>query len=85
MSTRRLPHAPALWPPPPDMRRNLLKENATALDLAQRIVDPLIVIGAGVVAYHLKFDTWELNSLYVNALLAVTLLARCFSHGSPSR
>jgi putative colanic acid biosynthesis UDP-glucose lipid carrier transferase len=57
------------------MRRNLLKENATALDLAQRIVDPLIVIAAGIAAYRLKFDTWELNSLYVNALLAVTLFA----------
>jgi putative colanic acid biosysnthesis UDP-glucose lipid carrier transferase len=57
------------------MRRHLLKENATALDLAQRIVDPLIVIAAGIVAYRLKFDSWDLNALYVNALLAVTLLA----------
>jgi hypothetical protein len=57
------------------MRRNLLKENSTLLDAALRVVDPLLAIAAGAAAYRLYFDTWDMKSQYIIALLAVALLA----------
>ncbi len=57
------------------MRRNLLKENSTLLDVALRVADPVFAIAAGVVAYRAYFDTWDLMPNYVTALLVVALFA----------
>src|SRR5258708_4613891 len=57
------------------MRRNLLKENSTLLDAAMRIVDPLFAIAAGVAAYRVYFDNWDMKAPYVIALLSVALFA----------
>jgi len=57
------------------MHRNLLKENSTLLDAAMRIVDPLFAIAAGAAAYYLYFDSWDMKSQYVIALLTVALFA----------
>ncbi len=57
------------------MRRNLLKENSTLLEAALQFSDPLFVVVVGVVAYHAKFDSWDLEARYVTALLAVALVA----------
>ena len=57
------------------MRRALLKENSTLLDAALRVADPLFAIAVGAAAYARYFDTWDLKSQYVIALLAVALLA----------
>ena len=57
------------------MPRSLLKENSTLLDAAMRVVDPMFAIAAGAVAYRLYFDSWDMKSQYVIALLVVALLA----------
>jgi putative colanic acid biosynthesis UDP-glucose lipid carrier transferase len=57
------------------MRRNLLKENSTLLEAALQFSDPLFVVVVGVVAYHAKFDSWDLEARYVTALLAAALVA----------
>ena len=56
-------------------RRSLLKEHATLLDAALRIVDPLIAVAAGVIAYRAYFDRWDMPAHYVTALFAAALLA----------
>jgi putative colanic acid biosynthesis UDP-glucose lipid carrier transferase len=55
--------------------RGLLKENATRLDGAMRIIDPLLAVAIGVLVYHYYFDRWDMPARYVTALLAVALLA----------
>ena len=52
--------------PPPDMRRNLLKENATLLDRRSRIADPLFVDRGRRRRLSLEFDTWDLEARYVD-------------------
>ncbi len=62
------------------MQRNLLKQNATLLDVGLRIVDPLFVLITGIAAYAIYLDgapemppTAEMPGRYVAALLAVAL------------
>jgi putative colanic acid biosynthesis UDP-glucose lipid carrier transferase len=55
--------------------RSLLKESSTLLDAAMRIIDPLLAVAAGVIAYRYYFDRWDMPARYVTALFAVALLA----------
>ncbi len=57
------------------MRRNLLKEHSTLLEAALQFADPFFVAAVGVLAYYLKFDSWDLEARYVTALLAVLVVA----------
>ncbi len=57
------------------MRRNLLKEHSSRLEWALQFADPLFVVIVGVIAYHSKFDSWDLEARYVTALLGVALIA----------
>ena len=59
------------------MKRSLLKENASLLDWVVRIFDPMIVIGAGIVAYRLHLNTWILPERYALALGGAAL--GCFA------
>ena len=51
------------------MKRSILKSNAPLFDLLMRFVDPLITIGAGIVAHRIYLDSWEAPDRYVVALL----------------
>ncbi len=57
------------------MSRNLLKEHSTLLEATLQFADPVFVVAVGVVAYHAKFDSWDLEARYVTALLAVLVVA----------
>jgi putative colanic acid biosynthesis UDP-glucose lipid carrier transferase len=62
------------------MKRSLLKSNATLLDTALRIFDPVFVLAIGIVSYRIYFDTWELPAHYVAGLLAIGVLALTVFH-----
>ena len=57
------------------MSRNLLKEHSSLLEATLQFADPVFVVAVGVVAYHAKFDSWDLEARYVTALLAVLVVA----------
>ena len=57
------------------MRRSVLRDNSSLFDIGLRIVDPLYVIGAGVVAHIVYFGNVDLPVRYVTALLGVALIA----------
>jgi putative colanic acid biosynthesis UDP-glucose lipid carrier transferase len=57
------------------MQRNLLKDNATLLDVGLQVIDPLLVVLTGVAAYALYFPGEDMPARYVAALLAATLFA----------
>ena len=57
------------------MKRSVLKDNSSLFDIGLRIVDPLYVIGAGVLAYGAYFGQVDMPVRYVTALLGVALIA----------
>lgn len=54
--------------------RSLLKENAGFLELAQRILDPMIVVGSGVALYAFQFGNLEFPRNYLFILTGTFLL-----------
>jgi undecaprenyl-phosphate glucose phosphotransferase len=48
--------------------RSLLKDNATLLDSALRLADPLFIVASGWIAYFAYLGTFELPSRYVAAI-----------------
>ncbi len=53
--------------------RSLLKENAGILELAQRFLDPFVVIATGMMLFAIKFGTWDFPRNYVFVLIGVFL------------
>ena len=56
------------------MKRNLLRRNASSLDLLTRIVDPIIIAISGYVAWWFYLQRPELETYYAVALVAVPVL-----------
>ncbi|MGH8802922.1 MAG: undecaprenyl-phosphate glucose phosphotransferase, partial [Casimicrobiaceae bacterium] len=61
------------------MTRSLLKPHSTLFDTALRVLDPLLIAAAGVLAYAIWLGNWSLPGGYVAAIalaavLAITLL-----------
>ena len=54
--------------------RSLLKENAGILELAQRFLDPLVVVASGVVFYAIQFGNLDFSRNYVFVLTGGFLL-----------
>ena len=54
--------------------RSILKSHATLLETLIRVADPLLVIAAGIVAYQIYFDSWELPESYWIVLIGVAVL-----------
>ncbi len=57
------------------MKRSLLKSNATLLDVGLRVLDPLLVVAAGVIAHFFYLGEFEPPARYAAALLAVGVVA----------
>lgn len=55
-------------------QRSVLKENASLLELIQRLLDPLLVVACGVALFALQFGNLDLSQNYVVALIGVFLL-----------
>ncbi|RFC33343.1 MAG: putative colanic acid biosysnthesis UDP-glucose lipid carrier transferase [Candidatus Nitrotoga sp. SPKER] len=53
--------------------RSLLKENAGILELAQRFLDPLVVIATGMILFAIKFGSWDFPRNYIFVLIGVFL------------
>lgn len=58
-------------------QRSMLKENASLLELLQRLLDPLLVLAAGVALYAFQFGHIDFPHNYVLVLLGTFLL--CFA------
>ncbi|HVO89614.1 MAG TPA: undecaprenyl-phosphate glucose phosphotransferase [Casimicrobiaceae bacterium] len=56
------------------MRRDLLRRNASLLDIVSRVVDPLIIAATGYIAwiYYLRFP--ELDARYALAMVSVSVV-----------
>ena len=71
------------------MTRNLLKSNAPLLDGLVRLLDPLLLIGAGYVAYRVYLGSWDPPDRYVFAMLGMAamcgLLFPLFGQYAPQR
>lgn len=59
------------------MKRGLLKDNAPLFEWLLRLLDPLLVIVAGVLAYRWYLDAWMLPERYLAALLGIAVF--CFA------
>jgi putative colanic acid biosynthesis UDP-glucose lipid carrier transferase len=57
--------------------RSLLKENSGLLELAQRLLDPLMVVASGLVLYAIQFGNLDVPRNYIFILVGSFLL--CFS------
>lgn len=54
--------------------RSLLKENAGLLEYALRLLDPLLVVLAGAIAYFIRLGDWQFPVYYLVAFSAAFLL-----------
>jgi putative colanic acid biosysnthesis UDP-glucose lipid carrier transferase len=59
------------------MKRSLLKDNAPLFEWLMRLLDPLLVVLAGWLAYRWYLHTWNLPERYLLALIGVALF--CFA------
>jgi putative colanic acid biosysnthesis UDP-glucose lipid carrier transferase len=59
------------------MKRSLLKANAPLFEWLIRLLDPLVAVLAGCLAYRWYLDTWILPERYLLALIGVALF--CFA------
>jgi putative colanic acid biosynthesis UDP-glucose lipid carrier transferase len=53
--------------------RSLLKENAGILELAQRFLDPFVVVTTGMMLYAIRFESWDFPTNYVFVLIGAFL------------
>ncbi|MEJ7668539.1 MAG: undecaprenyl-phosphate glucose phosphotransferase [Casimicrobiaceae bacterium] len=56
------------------MRRSLLKDNAPLFEWVVRLLDPLLVIVAGAIAYVVYLESWDFPERYVLAVMGIALL-----------
>jgi len=54
--------------------RSLLKNYASRLDFALRVVDPLLIVATGYVAHRIYLDDWDPPARYLTALAAAAFL-----------
>jgi putative colanic acid biosynthesis UDP-glucose lipid carrier transferase len=54
--------------------RSLLKDNSSRLDLALRVLDPVLIIASGYVAYRAYLGGWEPPARYVTAMAVAAFL-----------
>jgi putative colanic acid biosysnthesis UDP-glucose lipid carrier transferase len=56
------------------MRRNLLKEHAPLLELLVRLLDPVLILGTGALAYRAYLEEWNLPDRYLVAIVGMAAL-----------
>jgi len=54
--------------------RSLLKDNATLLDLALRVLDPLFIVATAYVAHRIYLGSWDPPPRYLGAMAAAAFL-----------
>ena len=55
------------------MRRSLLKDNAPLFESLVRVLDPLLVAAAGLAAYRIYLESWDLPERYILGLVGMTV------------
>jgi putative colanic acid biosynthesis UDP-glucose lipid carrier transferase len=56
------------------MNRSLLKDNAQFFEWAMRLLDPVLVAGAGIAAYATYLDEWPLPERYALAIFGMSFV-----------
>ena len=54
--------------------RSVLKDNSSRLDLALRLLDPLLIAATGYVAHRVYLGAWDPPARYVTAMVVAALL-----------